>query len=150
MWYSLIVKDLSHLGKALEHFNTELESAQSETQIKGIIEQNCQQVSGHMAWRYSQLQEIEAILKYLNIQYDRLRSRHYKAFLETYNRTLSDRSIEKYIDGVDEVCQMMEIINEVALVRNKYLAIIKALETKGFQISNIVKLRAAGLDDASI
>jgi len=36
------------------------------------------------------------------------------------------------------------------LVRNKYIGIIKALEAKQFQINNVVKLRAAGLEDISL
>jgi len=36
------------------------------------------------------------------------------------------------------------------LIRNKYMGLIKALDTKGFQINNIVKLRSAGLEDISL
>ena len=41
-------------------------------------------------------------------------------------------------------------INEFALVRNKYLGLLKAIDAKQFQINNIVKLRVAGLDDAEL
>jgi hypothetical protein len=36
------------------------------------------------------------------------------------------------------------------LLRNKWLGIIKALDIKQWQLSNIVKLRTAGLEDASL
>jgi hypothetical protein len=42
------------------------------------------------------------------------------------------------------------LINEVALLRNKYLSISKAFEAKNFMTGHIIKLRVAGLDDASI
>ena len=42
------------------------------------------------------------------------------------------------------------LINEIALLRNQYLGITKSLETKNFMMSNVVKLRVAGLDDAHL
>jgi hypothetical protein len=48
------------------------------------------------------------------------------------------------------VVTMATLINEVALVRNKYLALIKGLEQKSYNISNIIKLRIVGMEDAHI
>lgn len=45
---------------------------------------------------------------------------------------------------------MEKIINEFALLRNQWLGIIKAIDQKQWQITNIVKLRTAGLEDVSI
>lgn len=150
MWYNRVVDDLSEISSALLFYNKELASAATESKIVGNIEKNAQELSGIIAYRFGQLQELEAILKYLNIKYDKLRSDHYRKYNERYNRELSDRSIEKYIDGEDDIVGMATIINEVALVRNKYLALIKGLDVKQFQISNIVKLRIVGMEDAHL
>jgi hypothetical protein len=45
---------------------------------------------------------------------------------------------------------MEKIINEFAMLRNQWLGIIKALDIKGYQINNIIKLRAAGLEDIAL
>jgi len=150
MWFNKIVDDLSEIPAAIDYYNNELLSAQKEPKISGNIERNSQEIPGIMSYRFGQLQEIEAILKHLNIKYDKLRSDHYKKYVEHYARVLSDRSIEKYIDGEDDIVSMGMLINEVSLVRNRYLAIIKGLEQKSFQISNIIRLRVVGLDDAHI
>lgn len=150
MWYNRVVEDLGEVPSAIDYFNHELESAQHEPKISGSIEKSAQDLSGIMAHRFGQLQEIEAILKHLNIRYDKMRSDHYRKYLERYNRDLSDRSIEKYIDGEDDIVGMATIINEVSLVRNRYLALIKGLDIKQFQISNIVKLRVVGMEDAHL
>ena len=149
-WYNRVTKNLWELPNAINYYSNELELAIPESKITGSLERNSQELSGIMANRFGQLQEIEAILKYLNIQYDRIRSKFYKKFLETYNRELTDRAIEKYLDGTDEVVEMLELINEIALIRNRYLALIKALEVKHYQIGNISKLRAVGLEDATL
>lgn len=150
MWYNRIVDDMAEIPSAIDFYNAELSKAQDEPKIKGNLEKNAQELAGIMSYRFTQLQELEAILKFLNIKYDKMRSDHYRKYNERYNRELSDRSIEKYIDGEDDIVNMSTIINEVALVRNKYLALIKGLDIKQFQISNIVKLRIVGMEDAHL
>ncbi len=150
MWYNRIATDISVLPDAIDWFQKQLETAWVETKIIGSIEKNAQELSGVMAYRFGQLQELEAVLKFLNIRYDKIRSDHYRRYLERYQRELSDRSIEKYIDGEEDVITMSTLINEVALVRNKYLALIKGLDVKQFQISNIVRLRIQGMEDAHL
>lgn len=150
MWYNLVKSDIENLDKAISYFENELSESVIETKIVGALEKNSQELSGITSHRFGQLQEVEAILKYLNIQYDRLRSKHYRHYLEHYNRDLTDRSIEKYIDGEDDIVMMAEMINEIGLVRNKYLSIMKGLDTKQYQIGHIVKLRTAGLENITL
>ena len=63
---------------------------------------------------------------------------------------MSDRTAEKYVEGEDEVIDMETIINEVALLRNKWLGVMKGLEAKQWQMGHIVKLRTAGMEDISL
>ena len=70
--------------------------------------------------------------------------------LENYNKALSSRDADKFVDGEQDVVDLQYLINDFSLVRNKYIGIIKALEAKQFQINNVVKLRAAGLEDISL
>jgi hypothetical protein len=150
MWYNKIVDDMGQLPDAIDWFQKQLETAWVEAKIIGSIERAAQELSGIMAYRFGQLQEVEAILKHLNIRYDKMRSDHYRRYLERYQRELTDRSIEKYIDGEDDVVTMATLINEVALVRNKYLALIKGLEQKSYNISNIIRLRVVGMETVTL
>ena len=70
--------------------------------------------------------------------------------MEHYQRALTSRDAEKYIDGEEDVVTMQLLINEFALIRNKYQGVIKALDAKQFQINNVIKLRVAGLDDVTL
>jgi hypothetical protein len=63
---------------------------------------------------------------------------------------MSSRDAEKYSDGEPEVLEMQKLINEFALVRNTFQGLIKAIDTKNFMISNITRLRVAGMEDASV
>ena len=51
---------------------------------------------GIVEHRFNQLQEVEAILEFLNIQLRKKRSEMFRKYTESYNRALSDRSAEIY------------------------------------------------------
>ncbi len=149
-WYSEISKDISAIPDAVEYFEAELQEAKKECRISGNVEKAAAQMPGIVEHRFSQLQEIEAILEYLNIELRRLKSQHFRKYLENYQRALSSRDCEKFVEGEADVVDFEKIINEFALMRNKWLGITKALDQKQWQITNIVKLRVAGMEDASL
>ena len=150
MWYVKISKDISHIPDAVEYYNAELQAAKTECRITGNIEKAAANMPGIVEQRFNQLQEIDAILEYLNIELRRLRSQHFRKYLENYQRSLSSRDCEKYVEGEADVVDFEKIINEFALLRNKWLGITKALDVKQWQLSNVIKLRTAGMEDASL
>jgi hypothetical protein len=149
-WYSEISRDISRIPDAIVYFENELVAARSEVKIKGSIEKSAAEMPGIVEHRFNQLQEIEAILEYLNIELRRLRSFYFKKYLETYQRALSSRDVEKYVDGESDIVDYEKVINEFALMRNKWLGLLKSLDSKGFSLNNIIKLRCAGMEDATI
>lgn len=149
-WYSEVSKDISKVPDAIQHFSDELKEARKETNFSGFVESEAARMPGIVEYRYGQLQEIEAILEYLNIELRRLRSSYFKKYLENYQRALSSRDVEKYVDGESEIVDYEKIINEFALIRNKWLGVLKALDSKGFSINNVIKLKTAGMDDATV
>ena len=149
-WYHKVSNDISKIPDALNHFESELDDARLEVKIKGSLEKASAEMPGIVEQRFNQLQEIEAILNYLNIELRKLRSSFFKKYLENYQRALSSRDVEKYVDGESAVVDYELLINEFALMRNKWLGILKALDQKQWQITNVIKLRVAGMDDASL
>jgi hypothetical protein len=114
------------------------------------VEKASASLPGIVEFRFNQLQEVEAILEYLNIELRRIRSKAFKKYLENYSRALSSRDCEKYAEGEADVVDMEKIVNEFAMLRNQWLGIIKGLDIKQWQLSNIIKLRAAGLEDITL
>lgn len=149
-WFSKVQSDISNVVGAIAYYEKELSSARQETSLKGNLEKNSREFPGIIEHRFAQLQEVEAILEYLNIERRKILRGHYRKFLEKYNRALSSREAEKFAEGEADYIAMEELNNEFALVRNRYLSLIKGLEAKGFQLNNIIKLRAAGLEDISL
>lgn len=149
-WYSRVSRDISEIPNAIQHFEDELVTARLEVKLKGNIERAAAEMPGLVEHRFNQLQEIDAILEYLNIELRRLRSSFFRKYLENYQRALGVREVEKYVDGESDVVDYEKIINEFALLRNKWLGVLKALDQRQWQITNIVKLRVAGMEDASL
>lgn len=149
-WFRKVQADISHLPDCIAHFENELAGARQELKMDGSLERASREMPGIVEYRFNQLQEIESILEHLNIELRKLRSAKFRQFTEHYNRALSSRDAEKYVDGEPEVADMEALINEFALIRNKFLGLIKAIDSKQFQINNVTKLRVAGLEDVEL
>jgi len=149
-WYSQITRDITKLPLCIDYFEDELINASSECRLTGNLEKAAASMPGIVEHRYGQLQEMEAILEYLNIELRRIKAFHFRKYLESYNRMLSQKECDRFVEGEAEVVDFEKVINEFALVRNKWLGITKALESKSYSINNIIKLRVAGMEDATI
>ena len=150
MWYSKVVADLGNIPDFITHYEQELDEAKRDCRVGGLIEKNITALPGLTEHRFNQLQEVEAVLNYLNIQLRKIRRKHFQKYLEGYARALTSRDAEKYVDGEDEVIEFETLINEVALLRNRYLGILKGMESKNFMLGHIVRLRAAGMEDVQV
>jgi hypothetical protein len=149
MWYNKIVANLGEIPNFISYYEHELEIAKMEIAIRGNVSKHISDLPGITERYFTQLQEIEAVLNYMNIQLRKIKQKHFKQYLEGYNRALTSRDAERYSDSESEVIDYECLINEVALIRNKYLSILKSLESKNFMLGHLVKLKVAGMEDFS-
>jgi len=145
-----VVANVSLIPKFIDQYEEELIEAKKECSVSGIIESNIKHLPGITETRFAQLQEVEAVLNFLNIELKRIKQIEYKKYLETYAKALTSRDAEKYAYAEDSVIDSEVLINEVALLRNKYLGIMKGLDNKQWQLGHIVRLRTAGMEDIQI
>lgn len=150
MWYNKVVADIGMIPDFIAHYENELADAKRDCRIGGLVEKNITALPGITEQRFNQLQEIEAVLNLLNIQLRKIRRRHFQKYLEGYARALTSRDAEKYVDGEDEVIDYETIINEVAYLRNRWLGIMKGLDSKQWMAGHVVRLRAAGMEDIQV
>tara|TARA_B100000614_G_C14359563_1_gene416556 strand:+ start:200 stop:661 length:462 start_codon:yes stop_codon:yes gene_type:complete len=149
-WYNSVVEDLGKIVDSIDYYEKQLEEAKYECSIKGSLEKSSAALPGITEHRFNQLQEIEAILEHLNIELRNERSKTFRKFLESYNRQLSSRDAEKFVDSEPSVINLTHLCNQYSLLRNKYLGIMKGLDTKQWQIGHITRLRTAGMEDIVI
>ena len=85
-WYRKVVQDWNNIPSCLDHFDKELAEARAEVKIKGNVEKNSTELPAYVELRFSQLQELEAILEHLNISLRKKRSEYLRKYLENYNK----------------------------------------------------------------
>ncbi len=156
MWYHRVFSEtdenrqLMIIAEACEFYMNEHASALRELDPPtGKIERMQSRIPGMTAHRYSQFQDLENLLAHVENMENRTRQKKIIWYTEHYNRTLSVRDAGTYADVSDDVQILREIRFRVSSVRNLYLAITKGLEHMHFQISNVTRMRVAGLDDAT-
>jgi hypothetical protein len=149
-WYTQVTQNLANLPDFITYYEAEILNAKMDVSVKGNIEKNVAALPGITEQRFNQLQEIEAVLNFLNIQLRKIRSHTFKKYLENYQRSLTSRDAERYVDGESDVIDMETLVNEVALLRNKWLGVMKALESKNFMLGHLVRLKVAGQEDFTI
>ena len=66
-FYSEVARDVSKIPDSIKYFEQELVDARTEVKLKGNVERAAAEMPGIVEHRFNQLQEIEAILNYLNI-----------------------------------------------------------------------------------
>ncbi len=143
-------KQLALIVDACEGHEAHLPALNAELKPpSGKIETVEARLPGLAAENFSRLQDLEIILQHVENMEDRVLMNKAKYYKESYQRDLSDRMAEKYADVHDDVQNIRMIRFRVAGVRNQFLAVSKGLEYMHFQLTNITKLRCAGLDDAT-
>ena len=90
-WFSQITQDITKIPDAIAYYEGELDQASIEVKLHGNLEKQSASMPGVVESRFRQLQEIEGILKHLEIQARRLKTKHYKKYLENYQRALTSR-----------------------------------------------------------
>lgn len=146
-FYEEIKKDFKKVQEFIDFYNNEYEEASKETIISGNVVEQTKQLPQQMAYRFSQLQEIEAVLHYIEILRDEQVSQQWVKYTEHYKKLLSAGEKKNYVMGEQTVVQFEKLVNEVAFIRNKYIALTKGFDCKNFALSNIIKLKVAGVDD---
>lgn len=154
-WYRKVVaagsannQDLIEAAQASMAFLNDHEEARGDLQYNGPIERLSSKIAGMTEQRFGQLQEIEAILSYLEQREVRTKTEKTKHYMEHYQRTLTESVARTYADAHDDVQDIRAVSQQVAYVRNLFLGVMKGLECLHYQISNVAKLKCAGLEDA--
>ena len=149
-WYYKVTNNWNELPSFIEYFTNEAYNARSEIVLKGRLEENSKNIPVHTERRFTQLQIVNALVRYFEIELDKERSVLYKKYMEGYAKSLSSKDATMYIDGEETIVNLNRLINEICLVRNIFTGIIKGLDNKSYQLNNISKLRSVGLESSTV
>lgn len=137
------------LLKCIEFYDVQHVEAQRELKPTGRVMDLCSRIPAMVEYRFGQLQELEAILCFYERRALKVKLEKKRGFLEHYNRQLTDRQADQYAEIDDEVQVLAQVVEEVALLRNKFLGLSKGYDFLHFQMNNIIQLKKAGIEDAT-
>lgn len=150
-WLKDITRNDDLVDDFIDEYRQLLESnKERELAIQGNLIQMAKEMPTIMDKRFSQFEDVNSVLNIIEIKANQARSRHFAAYSQGSARAYSSRDIEKFIDGEADVVDLAYKQNKLARLRNQYAALTKGLSTKEFQLTNITKLKVAGLDDSEI
>lgn len=151
-WYFRISREnnFDSIPDFISYYLDEFENSRGDSSLTGNIEQANQKLPGQVMKCWVQLQDIESVLEYLNIMRRRLVIGKLKHFMTAVDQKSNRIEASKWSEGDPEVVNLDIVINDVAFIRNKWLGLHQALQGKSFAITNIVRLRVAGLEDEQL
>ena len=144
-------KDYKNLPDILAEYEKGLKEVEENLNIKGkrLEAANAE----HAAWQLyyeSRKADLRSLVKFFEAKLLATRGKLYRKYTETYNRELSDRQKDKYIDNEDTYLNLLEIYLEIEEIYKKYEAISNAFQSRGYALNNITKIRVASLEDVII
>ena len=149
-YLNMVKENANNISSVIQHFEEEYEKARPEIKIKGNLNNNISELSSLYEMRFGQLQELEAILEFFDIKMKGIRSSLYQKLLNSSQRALTSNDVKQYIDGDKNIMELQLIINDITLVRNKFISLTKGYDIKNWQLSNLTILYCAGLDSIEI
>ncbi len=86
-WFSRVTQDISKIPDAIAYYEAELNQASAEVKLHGNLEKQSSAMPGVVESRFRQLQEVEGILKHLEIQLRKLKTKHYKKIFRELSKS---------------------------------------------------------------
>jgi len=144
-------KDYKNLPDILAGYEKGLEEVEPHLKIKGknLEAANAEQAGWHLYYE-SRRADLHALVKFFEAKTNAARGKLFKKYTETYNRTLSDRQKDKYIDNDELYLNQLEIYLEIKEVYENYEAVCDAFRSRGYALNNITKIRVASLESVII
>ena len=146
-----IGENYENLPNILEVYDRELNEAEERLKIKGKkLEVSNSENSAWLHYYDQRRVELKALVKFFQMEEDRVRGSLYKSYKENYSRALGERDINKYIDNEKEYLKVHGLLIEVEEMYELYQAIVNAFTTRNYALSNITKLRVSQLEYVEI
>lgn len=141
----------ANLPAILEEYNNALVDAEANLKLKGktLGEANRENAS-HYAFYDERRIELKSLVDYMDNQVQRIRGQLFRGFTEQYNRELSDRAKEKYIDAEQPYLDIFEMYLEVKELYEQYCSVVEAFKMQGYSLRNITEARVASVENATI
>lgn len=156
-WYTRVfnetdpIKQLAIIADACVAYEAEYDEARAELDPpSGLLTRIESRLPGLAADNMSRIGDLNSMLKHLENMEAVAKKVETEKLMSTYQRALSETVAGKYADAHDSVQGIRAIRFRLGSISALYDGISRGLEYMHFQLTNITKLKVAGLDDAEL
>lgn len=140
---------LADIIPLLPRFEDKIKAAEPIFLLEGRkLEEIIRTIPQYQASYDQSYQELKALEEWVNNLKEKKIGKLWKKYLEGYQRALSTRDIQAYINSEKDIVEMNQIIIEITLLKNHMLSIVEALKNMGWMVGHVTKLRVAEMQDA--
>lgn len=137
------------IPKLLDEYDVFIEQNAGLFETDGVkLEDLCRQHSKNLDTFDRRLQSLKTVEEYVRGEMKIVESKHWRKFNEQHNRSLNTSDIKAYIAGEPDFVLWHTVLLEVIHLRQQYESVVETLKSMNWQLSNIVKLRVAAIEDA--
>lgn len=140
-----------NLPSLLAEYEAEIDAAPERLTLKGktLAEALKEQCSWPMFYEVRKA-EVKTLLKYLDDQVQKVRGKRAKDYIENYSRAVGERVLQSFIDNEPEYLKAREVYLEVEELYEKYSAMDKAFDKRGFALRDMTTAKVNQLHDLPI
>ena len=137
-----ILDSSDQLMLAIERYDREVAASLSSVELRGKTLEEANMEQGMMLLKYQRLHsEVKNLGRMLEARGSQLKIRRYEHVRKTSDHALSDRMIEKFVDGDQSVLDHYAIVVELKSIEEQLAAVVEALKMRGYALNNITKAR---------
>lgn len=146
-----LAKNLSNFYTILESYESDLLECKDNIAIRGkTLETALKEQPAWSAYYGERAAELSTLVKYMDVQVNRVRAQHTVRYKENYNPALSERLMDKYIDKEQDYLDMYEMYLEVKELHEKYIQVLEAFNRRGFALRDITQARIAEIQGVTL
>lgn len=141
-----IIDNADDLVRLIEKYDAAIEEAGDAVTVSGKTLEDANMEQGPLLLKYARLHaEAKNVSRLLDARGDSVRVRLHKGIQKNSDRALSDRTIDKYVDGDQEMLDHLALLIELRSLEEKLAAVVEAVKTRGYALNNITRARIEGV-----
>jgi hypothetical protein len=135
-----------NVGPLLQYYQDELNKVEKVMSLDGKSLEQANKENAPFQFYYDQKKvELKTVTEFFKHEVDRIRAKWFVQYKENYQRDLSDREIQRFIDNEKDFTVIYQLYLEVKEMYEKYSSVVDGFVSRGYSLNNITKARVASV-----
>lgn len=151
-WFKVVKDDLSKLPDAIEWYEQILDEAFAEADISGNLQRALQEQPGLIGYYDAMHTDIDLILDLMEKRLKQTKADKLRQWAENppTNVKMNSTDTRLLIEADPDVVFIDELVMETRYTYKTYSGLLKALDSRGYTLNNITKLRSSGMEEVEV